>query len=355
MSSPRQQAPPVTGPSSELLITDPRAAAEVLLHGGLLGLPTETVYGLGALARNPESVARVFAVKGRPADHPLIVHVLSADDLDGWGRNVPGYARTLAEQFWPGPLTLIVDRSQRVGDHVTGGQDTVGLRAPSHPGARAVLEHLRSTSDDDARGIAAPSANRFGRVSPTTADHVLAELGGLLVPGVDAVLDGGRSAVGVESTILDCTGRVPVVLRPGAITPADVERSCGIAAAQPDQRVTPRAPGTLAAHYAPSAAVHLVAREELDDAVARLGSPLHPVGVLAPAGATIPTGAVRLAAPPTPAAYAAQLYAALREADALRLRHVVAVPPDDDGVGVAVRDRLRRAAVGSGGSQSALG
>jgi L-threonylcarbamoyladenylate synthase len=337
---------------SELIITDPGRAADVLLGGGLLGLPTETVYGLGALTVHPDAVARVYAVKGRPADHPLIVHVRGADDLELWGRDVPGYARTLARHFWPGPLTLIVRRSPLAGDHVTGGQDTVGLRAPSHPAARAVLQRLHERVDGGTCGVAAPSANRFGRVSPTTAQHVVAELGDRLVPGVDAVLDGGPSEVGVESTILDCTGPTPVVLRPGAVTAADVERTTGLAPRGGEARDTPRAPGTLAAHYAPNAVVHLVSLEALDGAAARLGSPLSPVGVLAPESAATPSDAVRLASPPTSSAYAAQLYAALRKADVLRLGHVVVVPPPDDGVGSAVLDRLRRAAFGSGGSEN---
>jgi L-threonylcarbamoyladenylate synthase len=340
-----------------LIIGDPAEAAAVLCRGGLLGLPTETVYGLAADARNPQAVARVFAVKGRPADHPLIVHVLGVADLAVWGRDLPAYARALAEAFWPGPLTLIVPRSPLAGDHVTGGQDTVGLRAPSHPVARAVLEHLvtRATA-----GIAAPSANRFGRVSPTTAAHVVSELGDRLLPGVDAVLDGGACTVGVESTILDCTRSAPILLRPGAITTQDIAAVLG---APPPDRMLPdrtsgrdgaaaevRAPGTLAAHYAPNAAVHVVAPEGVKAMVDRLGTALAPVGLLALASAPTPDGAVRLAAPVDSARYAAQLYAALQEADALHLRHVIAVPPQDDGVGAAIRDRLGRAAVGSGGT-----
>lgn len=366
---------------SGLLIQDPDDAARVLADGGLLGLPTETVYGLAADAENPAAVARVFAAKGRPADHPLIVHVTGADDLDVWGRDVPDHARRLAERLWPGPLTLIVPRSPVAGDHVTGGQDSVGLRAPSHPVARAVLTAAARLG---VRGVAAPSANRFGRVSPTTAAHVVDELGARLVVGTDAVLDGGPSLVGVESTILDCTGALPRLLRPGAIGAAELA-SAGVATSgltatgltandsttghpartgTADEGTTNagtdaapsrppggiRAPGTLAAHYAPSAAVHLVAAADVARTAGRLGNPLSPVGLLAEAAVETPADAVRLASPTDEATYAAVLYAALREADALGLSHVVAVPPADRGVGAAVRDRLRRAAVGSGGT-----
>ncbi len=335
-------------PNAALLTTDADLAARMLVAGGLVGMPTETVYGLAADAENPHAVARVFAVKGRPADHPLIVHIRAVDDLDGWARSVPRYARRLAERFWPGPLTLVLPRTERVGDHVTGGQPTVGLRAPAHPLAQALLAR-------SGRGIAAPSANRFGRVSPTLAQHVLDELGDLLVPGRDVVLDGGPSAVGVESSIVDCTGPAPVVLRPGAITGADLAAAGGVepVAAGGGGRV--RAPGTLAAHYAPRASVLVIDRAgDAVDIGARFSAGTEPgtaprEGFLALAGVPTPAGVVRLSAPPDAAGYARGLYAALREADALGLVRVLAVPPPADGIGVAVRDRLRRAAA-SGGS-----
>jgi L-threonylcarbamoyladenylate synthase len=310
--------------------TDVVRAAAVVRAGGLVGLPTETVYGLAADAENVAAVARVFAVKGRPADHPLIVHVSGPDQLDAWARRVPDYARRLAEALWPGPLTLVLPRTARAGDHVTGGQDTVGLRAPCHPVARDLLALL------DGRGLAAPSANRFGRVSPTTAAHVAAELGDLLDPGTDVVLDGGASPVGVESAILDCTGPAPVVLRPGAVDADEVARVGGVPVAERPSAI--RAPGTLASHYAPHARV-VLARDG-DEAAGLLG-PLD--GLLATADVVTPPGAVRLSAPPDAAGYARVLYAALREADALGLARVVAVPPPPTGIGLAVADRLARA------------
>ena len=330
------------GAPGDLITTDVDRAVEVLLAGGLVALPTETVYGLAADASSPTSVARVFAVKGRPADHPLIVHVGGPDDVDHWAREVPGYARRLARDLWPGPLTLVLPRTPAAGDHVTGGQDTVGLRAPSHPIARALIARTGV-------GVAAPSANRFGRVSPTTADHVLAELEGLLVPGVDVVLDGGPSTVGVESTIVDCTGESPVLLRPGSVTPDQIATVGGTPLAA--RRSVVRAPGTLAAHYAPEAAVRVVDQDGLEaeaSGVARRPGEPPTIGVLAPAGVPTPSGTVRLSEPADAGEYARILYAALREADALGLRTVLAVPPPAHGIGAAVLDRLRRAAAGSG-------
>jgi L-threonylcarbamoyladenylate synthase len=325
-------------------------AVAALRAGGLVGLPTETVYGLGADAENPAAVARVYAAKGRPADHPLIVHVRDAGALDGWVGEVPGYALRLGRTLWPGPLTLVVPRGPRAGDHVTGGQDTVGLRAPDHPVAQAVLAGFGG-------GVAAPSANRFGRVSPTTAGDVLEELSGALVEGLDVVLDGGPSRVGLESTILDCTGERPVVLRPGAIGAAEVARAGGVQVdAAPAHPSAVRAPGTLPAHYAPAAAVTLAADADaalaLLDGGGRDGDGVRPLdGLLAPAGVPTPEGVVRLAAPDGDSAYARALYRALREADALGLSRVVAVPPPGDRPLVAaITDRLRRAAAGSRGA-----
>jgi L-threonylcarbamoyladenylate synthase len=323
-----------------LLTTDPDAAVAALRAGRLAVLPTETVYGLGADATRRSAVARVYAVKARPADHPLIVHVADAAAVPPWARAVPEYASRLAAACWPGPLTLVLPRSERAGDHVTGGQDTVALRVPDHPLTRAVLERF-------AGGVAAPSANRFGRVSPTTAQHVLDELAGALLPGHDVVLDGGPCRIGVESTILDCTGPAPSVLRPGGVSPADVERLGGVPlASAPEPGSGVRAPGTLASHYAPQARVRLLDADALD------GLAEHPLtgdpdtGLLAPAELRTPPGVVRLAAPADAAEYARGLYAALREADALALRTVLAVAPPGPGLAAAVRDRLSRAAAG---------
>jgi L-threonylcarbamoyladenylate synthase len=325
--------------------TDVEAAVAALHRGGLVGMPTETVYGLAADAENRTAVARVYAAKGRPADHPLIVHVAGLGALDAWAGDVPSYARRLAAELWPGPLTLVVPRGPRAGDHVTGGQATVGLRAPDHPVAQSLLAAFGG-------GLAAPSANRFGRVSPTDAAHVLEELGDALVDGLDVVLDGGPSRVGLESTILDCTGPRPVVLRPGAVGPADVEGAAGVAVVT--RRSELRAPGTLAAHYAPAARVLLAADER--QAHALLGPAPPPgdaptAGLLAPSGLATPPGVVRLGAPDGDDAYARGLYRALREADALGLRTVVAVVPGGRGaLATAVTDRLHRAATGSAGT-----
>ena len=344
-------------PDPALLTRDPALAARLLRAGGLVGLPTETVYGLAACADDVRAVARIYAVKGRPADHPLIVHVRGCDDVDAWASHVPGYARELAAALWPGPLTLVLSRAARAGDHVTGGQDTVGLRAPAHPLAQAVLADLARDGVDGVPGLAAPSANRFGRVSPTSAVHVLAELGEVLVSGRDVVLDGGASVVGVESTILDCTGPAPVLLRPGAVTADDVASVCGVRLGLTPSRV--RAPGTLAAHYAPRARVVLADDvDALVDDAARWPGARVSTGLLAPAGVATPAGVVRLSAPEGPEQYAQRLYQALREADALGLDLVVAVPPPPGGVGPAVRDRLARASAASSaaaGSPAAAG
>jgi L-threonylcarbamoyladenylate synthase len=329
-----------TASGIRLVTSDLRRAVAALTAGGLVGLPTETVYGLAADAGNVAAVARVFAVKGRPADHPLIVHVAGPSQLDDWARDIPGYARRLAAELWPGPLTLVLPRTARAGDHVTGGQPTVGLRAPSHPVAQHLLAAL-----GDGIGLAAPSANRFGRVSPTSAAHVIAELGGLLDPARDVILDGGPSAVGVESAILDCTGPAPVVLRPGAVDAETVHRVGGVPVAARSSAV--RAPGTLASHYAPRARVVLVDGAEAVLAAAAPaprdgGAPVD--GLLATADVGTPPGVVRLSAPVDAEAYARALYTALREADTLGLRRVLAVPPPASGIGTAVRDRLARAA-----------
>jgi L-threonylcarbamoyladenylate synthase len=318
-----------------LLTTDPARAAQVIAAGGLAALPTETVYGLGADATNRGAVARIYATKGRPADHPLIVHIASLEDLQHWSRDLPDYALALANECWPGPLTLVVPRSERAGDHVTGGQPTVGLRIPNHPLTLEVLRLLGPGA-----GVAAPSANRFGRVSPTTAAHVAEELLASLHADTDTILDGGPSSVGVESTIVDATGEQPVLLRPGAVTVADITRITGLALGS-RRADGPRAPGMLASHYAPQAELVLVTADELQPDDARV--PRY--GLIAPESVPTPVGIVRLVAPVTADDYARGLYAGLRKADALDLAVILCVAPAlDEPLSEAILDRLTRAA-----------
>lgn len=325
-----------------------RRGADVLRRGGLLALPTETVYGLGADASSAAAVSRVYSVKGRPADHPLIVHFAASLPAFEWASSVSTHALALADAFWPGPLTLVVRRAAHVLDAVTGGQDTVGLRVPSHPVALALLRSFGG-------GVAAPSANRFGRVSPTTAAHVCDDLGAYLDPALDAILDGGPCVVGVESTIVDCSGAFPHVLRHGGITAdrlaAVLGRSVGGGdttyrddTKHGDGRV--RAPGGLAAHYAPRALVELV---DGDDLIAIVGRHAGRIGALVPRGVALPVGVVRLDAPDSydGEALAPILYARLREADRAGLDVLLVMRPQAKGLGIAVLDRLVRAATGS--------
>ena len=310
-------------------------AAANLLAGNLVAFPTETVYGLGADACNADAVARIYSVKGRPADHPLIVHVGSTDALGDWASDVPGYAISLARDFWPGPMTLIMKRSALAGDFVTGGQDTVGIRVPDHAIA---LGLLLSFAQIGGKGIAAPSANRFGNVSPTTAQAVEDELSEYLADA-DQILDGGPCQVGVESTIIDCTGHVPRILRPGAVTAEMIRESTGLSVG--DSAVVPggsvdqkeiRVSGSLDSHYAPVAIV------VLDQ------SPVAGQGFIAMADVATPDGVVRLAAPRTHYEFAQVLYAALRAADDQKLQTVVVTQPQGVGIAIAIRDRLKRAA-----------
>ena len=307
------------------------AAAGVLSAGGLVAFPTETVYGLGADASNAAAVARIYSVKGRPADHPLIVHVASMDGLGDWARDVPEYAISLARDFWPGPMTLVVPRSELARDFVTGGQDTVGVRVPNHPVALGLLEAFVRAGG---KGVAAPSANRFGNVSPTTAQAVAAELGDYLADS-DQILDGGSCDVGVESTIIDCTGDTPKVLRPGAITIEMIEQSTGLKVVGNVDEPMIRVSGSLDSHYAPAATV------VLDQ------SPTAGQGFIAMADVVAGAGVVRLAAPRTHEEFAQVLYAALRAADEQGLTTVVVQQPVGDGIAIAIRDRLKRAAHGS--------
>jgi L-threonylcarbamoyladenylate synthase len=307
---------------------DVQRAAGLLKRGGLVAFPTETVYGLGADASNAAAMARLYAVKGRPGDHPVIVHFADAQAAFGWAREVPDAARRLAAKFWPGPLTLVLKRAAHVGDFVTGGQDTVGLRVPVHPLAREVIAAFGG-------GLAAPSANRFGRVSPTTAQHVREDLG----TDVDMVLDGGPCGVGIESTIVDLSRGAPVLLRPGGVSRAELEAALGMPVALPDAEA-PRVSGSLAAHYAPRTPARLVASDALDAEIARLGTT---AGVLA-FGPPDDRVDFWLRMPRDPAAYAQQLYAALRELDAAGCAMLLIESPPAVPEWQAVLDRLRRAA-----------
>ena len=306
------------------------SAARVLADGGLVAFPTETVYGLGADATNAKAVGKIYAAKGRPADHPLIVHVASLAGLGDWADDVRPYAIALARDFWPGPMTLIVKRSALAGDFITGGQDTVGVRVPNHPVALGLLQAFIKSGG---KGVAAPSANRFGNVSPTTAQAVVAELSDYLAD-TDQILDGGACDVGVESTIIDCTGDVPRILRPGAVTAQMIQESTGLTVvdAVEAEREEIRVSGSLESHYAPDATVVL---DQL---------PIAGQGFIALADSATPAGVIRLAAPQTHQEFARVLYAALRAADNQAIAVVVVHQPAGDGIAIAIRDRLMRAA-----------
>ncbi len=314
-------------------------AIEVLTRGGLVVVPTETVYGLAADADSASAVRAIFAAKGRPADHPVIVHIESEAALDAWARDVPTTARSLAATFWPGPLTLVLARSTRAHDALTGGQPTVGLRCPAHPWARALLAAWCAARADVAAALAAPSANAFGRISPTTAEHVHAELG----ERVDLILDGGACPVGIESTIVDLATGAPRLLRPGAITRAQLEATLGVAV--PDAGVdAPRAPGSLERHYAPRVPLELVESRRLSARINELRG--EKLAVLAEVSALLdwPVHVVlRLVPPVAPPEYARRLYALLRQLDAAGATRIVIAWPPVGGDWEAVRDRLRRA------------
>lgn len=305
-----------------------REAAAILRRGGLVAFPTETVYGLGADASNPTAVAKVFAAKGRPQTHPVIVHLADFSQVGEWAASVSPAADQLAKGFWPGPLTLILRRAARVSDAITGGQETVGLRVPAHPVAQALLRAFGG-------GIAAPSANRFGHISPTTAQHVRADLG----DRVEIVLDGGPCPIGIESTIVDVSGAAPALLRRGSISAAQIEEVLGVKLAVADSR-SPRAPGTLASHYAPSKPLKLVDREELNALFDRGEAANATVLARAP----IRGGVKRwLIAAEEPTCYARELYAKLREADRSACELILVEAPPDDECWAAIRDRLQRA------------
>ncbi len=304
-----------------------RRAAEILRRGGLVAFPTETVYGLGADASNATAMKRLYEVKRRPADHPVIVHFASAEQAFAWAREVPPAAKILAQRFWPGPLTMILKRSALAKDFVTGGQDTVGVRVPSHPVAHQMLQAFGG-------GVAAPSANRFGHVSPTTAAHVRSDLGN----DVDHVLEGGESEVGIESTIVDVSGLLPTLLRPGRISKQALEAALGAPVAEKSAE-SPRHSGGLERHYAPRTPARLVPAHELDREIARLR---EKVAVLA---FSRPDERVDfwLRMPRDANAYAHKLYAALRELDSAGCEAIVIEAPPDAPEWAAVRDRLQRA------------
>jgi L-threonylcarbamoyladenylate synthase len=310
-----------------------RDAAAALKAGHLVAFPTETVYGLGADARNADAVKRIYQVKGRPADHPLIVHISSINQVEKWAAEVPDYAIALARNFWPGPMTLIFKRSAIAEDFITGGQDTVGLRVPSDPLALALIAEFEKISDS---AIAAPSANRFGHVSPTTAQAVVAELSEYLTQD-DLILDGGACTVGVESTIIDCTGNNSRILRPGAITEEMIDDAAGhlIASdARTDELPEICVSGSLESHYSPLATVLL------DQ------SPIVGQGFIALAESPTPEGVIRLASPKDVEEFARILYASLRAADEKGLQKVVVKQPQGNGIAIAIRDRLIRSSNG---------
>jgi L-threonylcarbamoyladenylate synthase len=322
---------------TKILAADPgaiREAVTIFRRGGLVAFPTETVYGLGADAENEAAVRAMFAAKLRPADHPVIVHLADAALLDRFAADVPPLARTLADAFWPGPMTLVLRRSERISPLVTGGLDTVGLRVPAHPVAQMLLREFGGA-------VAAPSANRFGRVSPTRAEHVLADMCGV----VDLVLDGGPCSIGVESTILDATAARPIVLRPGAITAEQVESLLGAPAVVPASRETPRVSGSLPSHYAPRARVELVSEEALLDRARQFAAIGQRVAVLHSSAAFADSPHIHgIQIPASAKEFAHALYALLRHVDELGCDIALIAPPKEEGLGVAIADRLRRSA-----------
>ena len=303
-------------------------AAQSLKSGALVAFPTETVYGLGGDATNAEAVSRIYQVKGRPADHPLIVHIADMQEISDWSDDIPDYAIALARAFWPGPMTLILKRSSLAKDFITGGQATVGLRVPDHAIALALLNEFKKIGG---KGIAAPSANRFGHVSPTTAQAVNDELSQYL-SSVDLVLDGGASMVGVESTIIDCTTESPKILRPGAITEEMIEEATKLDLSYDATEI--RVSGSLENHYSPSAQVLLDIDPENGD------------GFIADASIATPAGVIRLASPTSNEEFARVMYSALRSADTQNLKRVIVQQPLGDDIAIAIRDRLLRASRG---------
>jgi L-threonylcarbamoyladenylate synthase len=309
-----------------------KKAAKALKDGHLVAFPTETVYGLGADATNKKAVSRIYSAKGRPTDHPLIVHISSINQLEKWAIDIPEHAIKLAKEFWPGPMTLILKRTDLAKDFITGGQDSIGLRVPDQSVA---LELLKEFEKLGGFGIAAPSANRFGAVSPTTAEAVEEELGSFLQTE-DLILDGGLSVVGLESSIIDCTKDYPVVLRPGAITNEMIENTTGCTTPFNQVKSEIRTSGLLESHYSPKAMIVISEAAEPGD------------GFIALANIPTPTGAVRLASPENIEEYARALYRALREGDQKGLKKIKIIQPEGDGLALAIRDRSGKAASGKG-------
>jgi L-threonylcarbamoyladenylate synthase len=315
-------------------------AAAILESGGLVALPTETVYGLGADAENPVAVASIYAAKGRPSNHPVIVHLAPDADIDYWAASVPPAARQLIAAFWPGPLTLILKRAVHIPDAVSGGQDSIGLRCPSHPVAQALLRAFKGGRG----GVAAPSANKFGHVSPTTAQHVRDEFGD--EPLIGAILDGGQSEVGIESTILDLSrleSHGPVLLRPGHISAATIADVIGLVPRLPDA-AAPRASGTLDAHYAPRTPVALVALDQWQPTLQVLQAAGRRVAVMRRQAPSAPAAVAELEMPVSPEGYAHDLYAALRRLDVAAAEVILVEAPPPDSAWQGINDRLRRAA-----------
>jgi len=308
-----------------------KEAATSLRSGNLVAFPTETVYGLGVDAINKDAVAHLYQVKGRPSDHPLIIHISSMANLDKWAREIPEYAIKLARTFWPGPMTLILPKTNQAKDFITGNQDSVGIRVPSHPLATALLTEFE---EQGGLGVAAPSANRFGKVSPTKAGDVFEELFGYL-SHTDLILDGGSCQVGVESTIINCTQDIPEILRPGAITATMISDLIGLQGnliATGSNKLMIKAPGLLQSHYAPLAKVFLSTTPNPGD------------GFIALSDIPTPPGAIRLASPKNNKEYAQLLYQALRLADTKQLPHVIVIPPTGDDLATAICDRLEKSA-----------
>ena len=315
-----------------MITNDIAQAVTALASGKLCAIPTETVYGLAANALDESAVARVFAAKERPADHPLIVHVASASDVSEWITELPQWAVDLTNAVWPGPLTIVGPRTALASNSVTGNQDTVAVRVPSHPIAQELLQQLKTQG---VKGVVAPSANRFGHVSPTSAAHVSADLGEYLNVHGDLILDGGDCQVGVESTIVLATGTQPVILRPGAVTAADIKQITGVEVSEETTNI-PRVSGALDSHYSPTAQVVLITGSETEFE--------NNAGFLALAQTPTPTGLIRLATPATIEDFAHELYSSLRAGDDLKLKTIYVVPPSGDGLAQAINDRLNRAA-----------
>jgi L-threonylcarbamoyladenylate synthase len=307
-----------------------REAAAALKAGHLVAFPTETVYGLGADARNPEAVKRIYEVKGRPSDHPLIVHISSINELEKWATEIPKYAIDLARAFWPGPMTLILKRTEMARDFITGGQETVGLRVPSDPIALALIQEFEKISDS---AIAAPSANRFGQVSPTCGADVLKELGQYLNQN-DRILEGGISTIGIESTIIDCNAQQPMILRNGAVTKESIEIELGVECVESNPNSQVKFSGSFDRHYAPECRITVDAKA------------IEGAGFLALSHIETPRGMVRLASPKTVEEFARILYATFRAADQVGLASLVVSEPEGQGLSVAIRERLSKAAQG---------